>query len=260
MATMKDPKPKEAQRFTASVTAHPTTDRPKKRGFATKRDAETFAATVEVAKLRGEYVDSRRCPQDLDPRTRLAQAPKGHLKPSGYAVMETTWRVRVKPRWGHVALGDIRPTAVRRGWPNSARAPRIPRPVGAAAVQARDHVLSRSWPMPWSTTSSPKNPAAGLAAQDITQGARVPDHHQVERLAGCCGGVRASGADAAYTGLRWGEAIGLRVGSGSAAQACPHPRERRAVRWQHPRRHAQGPQAAVRAATGVPGAAAGTPV
>jgi hypothetical protein len=37
---------------------------------------------------------------------------KSHLKPSGYAVMETTWRVRVHPRWGHIALGDIKPTAV----------------------------------------------------------------------------------------------------------------------------------------------------
>jgi len=27
-----------------------------KRGFRTKRDAEQFAATVEVAKMRGEYV------------------------------------------------------------------------------------------------------------------------------------------------------------------------------------------------------------
>ena len=27
-----------------------------KRGFTTKRDAEQFAATVEVAKMRGEYV------------------------------------------------------------------------------------------------------------------------------------------------------------------------------------------------------------
>ena len=27
-----------------------------KRGFTTKRDAKVFAATVEVAKLRGEYI------------------------------------------------------------------------------------------------------------------------------------------------------------------------------------------------------------
>lgn len=30
-----------------------------KRGFTTKRDAERFAATVEVSKLRGEYVAPR---------------------------------------------------------------------------------------------------------------------------------------------------------------------------------------------------------
>lgn len=29
-----------------------------KRGFRTKRDAEAFAATVEVSKLRGEFIDA----------------------------------------------------------------------------------------------------------------------------------------------------------------------------------------------------------
>jgi hypothetical protein len=83
-----------------------------KRGFRTKRDAERFANTVEVAKLKGEYVnpaDARRTLDDLGQAWLDRQ--KGHLKPSGYAVMETTWRVRVKPRWGQVALGDIKPTA-----------------------------------------------------------------------------------------------------------------------------------------------------
>lgn len=42
---------------------------------------------------------------------------RGHLKPSGYAVMETAWRTRVNPRWGgHVALGDIRPTGGVQQW------------------------------------------------------------------------------------------------------------------------------------------------
>jgi hypothetical protein len=85
-----------------------------KRGFRPKRDAELFLNTVEVAKLKGEYVnpaDARRTVDDLG--TAWLARQKSHLKPSGYAVMETTWRVRVQPRWGHVALGDIKPTAIQ---------------------------------------------------------------------------------------------------------------------------------------------------
>jgi Phage integrase, N-terminal SAM-like domain len=86
-----------------------------KRGFTTKREAERFAATVEVVKMRGEYVapsHARMTVAELGPAWLDRQ--RGHLKPSSYRVMEIEWRVRVAPRWGHVALGDIRPTAVQR--------------------------------------------------------------------------------------------------------------------------------------------------
>ena len=72
-----------------------------KRGFTTKRDAQAFANTVEVSKLRGEYVapaDARVTVGELGPAWLDRQ--RGHLKPSAYAVMEIAWRVRVAPRWG----------------------------------------------------------------------------------------------------------------------------------------------------------------
>jgi len=70
---------------------------------------------VEVVKMRGEYVapsHARITVGELEPAWLDRQ--RGHLKPSSYRVMEIEWRVRVAPRWGHVALGDIRPTAVQR--------------------------------------------------------------------------------------------------------------------------------------------------
>ncbi|SHV60706.1 Arm DNA-binding domain-containing protein [Mycobacteroides abscessus] len=86
-----------------------------KRGFKTKRDAEAFAATVEVSKLKGEYVapaHARVTLGELGPA--WLERQRGHLKPSGYNVMETAWRLRVEPRWGRVAIGDIKPTAVQQ--------------------------------------------------------------------------------------------------------------------------------------------------
>ena len=55
-----------------------------KRGFRTKRDAERFAATVEVAKMRGEYIPptlGRITVEQLGPA--WLERQKGHMKPSG---------------------------------------------------------------------------------------------------------------------------------------------------------------------------------
>ncbi len=72
-----------------------------KSGFTTKRDAQAFANTVEVEKLRGEYIAPK-----LGLVTVGTLAPpwierkRADLKPSSFAPLETAWRVHVKPRWG----------------------------------------------------------------------------------------------------------------------------------------------------------------
>ena len=102
-----------------------------KRGFTTKRDAERFANKVEVDKMRGEYVapsHARVTVGELGPAWLDRQ--RGHLKPSGYGPMETAWRLRVQPRWGDTALGDIRPTAVQQWFSDLGRGTADVKPVG----------------------------------------------------------------------------------------------------------------------------------
>lgn len=185
-----------------------------KRGFTTKREAERFANTVEVAKLRGEYVnpaDARRTVDALGIEWLARQ--KGHLKPSGYAVMETTWRVRVQPRWGHVALGDIKPTAVQTWMAELGIATEGRKAVGAAAVKRAHHVLSQILADAVRDNLIPKNPAAGLSLPRTKRKTPVYlDHQQVAQLADEAGDNGTLVLMLAYTGLRWGEAIGLRVG------------------------------------------------
>ena len=78
-----------------------------KRGFKTKRDAEAFAASVEVSKLKGEYV------RPALGRTTLAElapdwlARKQSKAPSHYRMLESAWRVHVQPRWGLVRVADV---------------------------------------------------------------------------------------------------------------------------------------------------------
>jgi hypothetical protein len=72
-----------------------------KRGFHTKRDAELFAATVEVSKARGEYIAptvGKTTIGELGPSWLARQ--RGHMKPSGFRSYDSAWRNHVCPRWG----------------------------------------------------------------------------------------------------------------------------------------------------------------
>jgi hypothetical protein len=86
----------------------------KKRGFKTKREAEQFAASVEVQKYRGEYV-SHQAGQatigELGPLWLRRQS--AHLKPSSLKALEVGWRVHVEPRWGNVRVSDISRTLIQ---------------------------------------------------------------------------------------------------------------------------------------------------
>jgi len=80
-----------------------------KRGFTTKREAQEFANTVEVSKLRGEYVTpsiGRTTVGELGPA--WLERQRGHMKPSGFRSYDSAWRVHVEPRWADVRLSDIR--------------------------------------------------------------------------------------------------------------------------------------------------------
>ena len=82
--------------------------------FTTKREAQDFANTVEVAKLRGEYVApsiGRTTIGELGPVWLARQ--KGHMRPSGHRAYESGWRTHVEPRWGNVRLTDVRHTDVQ---------------------------------------------------------------------------------------------------------------------------------------------------
>ncbi|WP_422748609.1 tyrosine-type recombinase/integrase [Mycobacterium sp. WMMD1722] len=184
-----------------------------KRGFRTKREAEAFANTVEVDKLRGDYVSPSNARITVD---QLGQAwldrQRGHLKPSGYAVMETAWRLRVRPRWGKVALGDIRPTAVQHWIAELSQGTDDAKAVGASVVQRTHYVLSSILADAVRDNMLAKNPAAGVRLPQTSRKRPLYlTHAQVSALAAAAGAYEGLVLLLAYTGLRWGEAVGLRV-------------------------------------------------
>lgn len=184
-----------------------------KRGFKRKRDAVQFAATIEVAKLKGEYVnpaDARRTVDSLGPG--WLERQRGHLKPSAYRPLEVAWRTRVEPRWGAIALGDIRPSEIQAWLVELGQGTEGVKAVGATVVIRTHQVFSAILADAVRDRLLARNPAQGMRLPRKTRKRPVYlNHQQVADLAAASGEYEALVLLLAYTGLRWGEVTGLRV-------------------------------------------------
>ncbi len=196
-----------------------------KRGFRTKREAEAFAANVESAKIRGDYVSDTAGSTTVAEMHAAWTNTHARLKSSTEAKQDTAWRVHVAPRWGSVPVSGITTPAVRAWVATMASngtgpatievALRVLRGILEYAIE--DHRLGRD---PTKGVKPPRRghsergylthaQVAALAAEISTQPITFktgytkympqPTYGTIVRLL-------------AYTGLRWGEMAALRVG------------------------------------------------
>jgi integrase len=127
-------------------------------------------------------------------------------------VAEIEWRVRVAPRWGQVALGDIRPTAIQQWLSDLSDGVDGAKPAGASVVNRAHHVLSAILADAVRDHLLAANPASDIKLPRKNRKRPVYlTHQQVAELAAASGPHEGLVLLLAYTGLRWGEAIGLRV-------------------------------------------------
>lgn len=191
---------------------HTQTD---KRGFKTKRDAELFLASVEVSKARGEFIDATAARALIAPLGAEWLARQTHLKPSAHRPIESAWRIHVLPRWGGVAVADVRKTAVQQ-WVSemsqgdaTAMPPRKPK--GATLVIRAYGILAAILDDAVSDKRTLSNPARGVSLPRKVKKPHVYlSHEQVHALAAASkypGLVLVL----AYCGIRWGEATALKV-------------------------------------------------
>jgi integrase len=180
-----------------------------KRGFRTKRDAEVFANTVEVKKLRGEYIPEtagRVTVAELAPDwlTRKEQA----TAPSNYRMIESAWRVHVKPKWGHWQVSKVTVPDIESWVAHMAREGR-----GATTVRRAHGVLSGVLADAVKARRLASNPARGIEGLPRKAARRhvYLSAADVHRLATESGEHRALVYVLAFCGVRWGEAIALRV-------------------------------------------------
>lgn len=90
----------------------------KKGGFRTKRDADSFLATVNVDKLKGTYVPpsaGRTLVRGLGEQWILSH--KNTWAESNWRSIESVWRLHVEPRWGGKRLNEVKQSDVQ-SWAN----------------------------------------------------------------------------------------------------------------------------------------------
>lgn len=177
-----------------------------KRGFKTKRDAELYLASVTVSKARGEYLDHSLGRVTISALGAAWLERQSHLKPSTRHSVESTWRVHVEPRWSSEAVSSIQHTAVQ-SWVSELSRSRSATTVKRAhgillailADALRDKIISSN------AASEVKLPKKTKRQHGYLT------HEQVDLLAMAAGDHGMIVRLLAYTGLRWGEATGLRV-------------------------------------------------
>ena len=182
-----------------------------KNGFTRKKDAEDYLAQITVSSLRGEYVDPKSAKSTIRELGSEWIANQTHLKPSSFAVVESSWRVHVAPTWGDRRLGEIRHSEVQT-WVTKFRAGTNGKPRSATIVIRAFGVLAAILDIAVLDRRISVNPARGVKLPRKGKKRRsYLTAAQVELLAGHSGDHATLVYTLAYTGLRYGEATAIRL-------------------------------------------------
>lgn len=198
----------------------------KKRGFRTKKEAELFLAKVTTAKATGDYIDPARGRITVGDLAPAWLRKKQSLKPSSFHSLDVAWRVHVEPKWASKTVSTIDPTSVEdwiqdmaEGVAPSARA-RVTklggRPLSATVILRALGVLAGILNDAQRDNRIWKNPARGvtnLPRKISKKERRYLTDAEVARFASAVKDpmLAVLVLVLSYTGIRWGEAIGLRV-------------------------------------------------
>lgn len=180
-----------------------------RRGFITKRDAREFAAAIEVQKATGDFVSSsagRITVGELAPA--WLQKKQHSTAPSHYRTLESAWRTHVRSDWGERQVADVTTLEVEAWISRLAR-----QGYGSTTVRRAHSVLAGMLADAVKSRRLVANAAFGV--DNLPR--RTPRRHvyltasDVYALAAQSGPHRALVLVLAFCGLRWGEAIALRV-------------------------------------------------
>jgi integrase len=183
-----------------------------KGGFTRKKDAENYLADITVASNRGDYVDPRTAKLTISELGAEWITNQSHLKPSSFRTLESAWRVHIEPTWGARRLGEIRHSEVQ-AWATKFAANDGKKRSAMSVIRAYG-VLACILDVAVLDRRISSNPARGVKMPRKSRKKRAYlTPAQVELLASNAGDHATLVFVLAYTGIRWGEAIGLRLGA-----------------------------------------------
>ncbi|MCI0156385.1 site-specific integrase [Leifsonia shinshuensis] len=180
---------------------HQQTD---KRGFRTKRDAELYLASLELAKARGDYVPAARAGVNFQSWSEKWIDSLVQVKPSTLQGYVSITRGRLQPRWGSTPLNAITHSDIQ-SWISDENSR-----VGARTVGSYHRVFSMILKYAVRDGRLGRNPADGIRLPRIRP-KKHPylTHAQLHELAALCGSEGLVVLFLGYTGLRWGELAAL---------------------------------------------------
>src|SRR4051812_45877006 len=177
------------------------------RHFDRKVDAQRFLDNITASVVRGDYVDPSRSRLTLGEWAQPWMAGRTHLKPKTLSSYRSLLRTRVLPRWGDVPLRAIT-HADAVAWVADMRAHGL----SSSRTRQAYHLLTSMLDDAVKDTRLPRNPITGVDLPRLpTAERRYLNHGQVADLADAAGRYRLLILVLSYCGMRWGEAVGLRV-------------------------------------------------
>lgn len=177
-----------------------------KRGFKTKRSAEEYLATVEVSKLRGDWMDPTRSKVTVGEWAGHWYLAHSELKPTTLFGYDQALKNHVLPRWGKTRLQDVSHSDVQ-AWVTSLSASH-----GGSSVKQTYLVLAGIFKYAVRDGLVVRNPCEGIRLPRILKKERgYLTHDQVAKLATSVGDQGDVVLLLAYTGIRWGELAALKV-------------------------------------------------
>jgi integrase len=175
--------------------------------FPTRAKAQAWLDEKTASLITGTHVDRRRSQITVGDWADQWIAGRVHLKAKTFVGYESLLKTQIRPHWSTVPLSGVAHADVVV-WVASMRSDGL----SASRVRQAYHLLHSMLDAAVRDRRLASNPAAGVDLPRLPRKERrYLDHTQVAALADACGDYRVLVLTLAYTGLRWGEAAGLRV-------------------------------------------------
>ncbi len=182
--------------------------RSRSKTFKRRADADAFAATVETSKLQGTYTDPSPGKTRFGDWAKHVQVSRINLAPSTRARDDSYFRSFMLPYFANETLARVNPLQVQR-WMSAL----VAEDYAPGTIRKAYQLLSAVFDAAVNSDLIPRSPCRGIKLpKDIREELRFLSPEEVEQLADAIDPrYRALVLTAAYTGLRSGELLGLKV-------------------------------------------------